>query len=169
VVGLQPVGAVLSGLLAEGTGSGTAIALSTAATLFAGVAALRLDIPILGRIEEPQSAGLDVKGELRDVEVTGPVIVRRTWHIADADIEEFLDTMRRARDIRRRVGARRWELHVDAIRGGLFTEVVHYVDWEEHLLQRTRLDTEDLAVLEHLRDLDVDGAPRTRLLIPVDL
>ncbi len=169
VVGLQPIGAVLSGALAERTGSGHAIAWTTAATLLAGVRALRLDIPILGRVEEPQSAGLEVLDELRDVEVTGPVIVRRTWHVAETDLVEFLDTMRRARDIRRRVGARRWELHRDAIREGLFTEVVHYSDWQEHLLQRTRLDTEDLAVLQHLRSLDEDGAPRTRLLVPVDL
>lgn len=169
VVGLQPIGAVLAGALAESTGSGHAIAWTTAATLLAGVRALRLDIPILGRVEEPQSAGLEVLDELRDVEVTGPVIVRRTWHVAEADLVEFLDTMRRARDIRRRVGARRWELHRDAIREGLFTEVVHYSDWQEHLLQRTRLDTEDLAVLQHLRSLDEDGAPRTRLLVPVDL
>lgn len=169
VVGLQPVGAMLSGLLAEYTGSGVAIAWTTGATVLAGVAALRLDIPILGRVTEPRSAGLEVLEELRDVEVTGPVIVRRTWHVAEPDLEQFLDTMRRARGIRRRVGARGWELHRDALRAGLFTEVVHYADWQEHLVQRTRLDTEDLAVLRHLRSLDVDGAPRTRLLVPVDL
>lgn len=169
VVGLQPVGAVLSGALAERTGSGTSIAWTTAVTLLAGVAALRQDIPTLGRVDEPRSAGLGVRDELRDVDVSGSVIVRRTWHVADADVDEFLATMREARAVRRRTGARRWELHRDAVRPGLFTEVVHYADWDEHLLQRTRLDTTDLAVLHHLRQLDVDGAPRTRLLTPVDL
>jgi MFS family permease len=169
VVGLQPVGAMLAGAIAEQTTSLGAIAVTTAVTLGAGIAALRLDIPVLGRIEEPELAGLEILDELREVDVTGPVIVRRIWHVTEPDIEEFLVLIREARAIRRRVGARAWELHRDAIEVGIFTEVVHYADWQEHLFQRTRLTTEDLTVLGRLRQLDVDGAPRTRLLVPVDL
>ncbi len=169
VVALQPIGALLSGALAERTGSGTSIAITTAVTLLAGVAASRLDIPVLGQVEEPRSAGLEVLEELRDAQVSGSVIVSRTWHVPDDDVDEFLTTIRRAGDIRRRTGARGWELHRDAIRPGIFTEVVRYTDWDEHLQQRTRLDTDDLTVLRHLRHLDVDGAPRTRLLTPIDL
>ncbi len=169
VVGLQPIGAFLAGALAESTGSGTAIAWTTGITLAAGVAALRLELPVLGRVEEPRSAGLEVLDELRDVEATGRVVVSRVWHVREEDADAFLATMRRARAVRRRTGARDWELHRDALDPTVFTEVVHYADWEEHLLQRTRLDTDDLDVLRRLRDLDVDGAPRSRLHTPVDL
>ncbi len=169
VVGLQPIGALLSGVLAEGTGAGTAVAITTCVTVLAGVAAARLDIPILGRVEEPTPGGLEVLPELRDADVTGSVIVSRTWCVREEDVPEMLDTLRRARDVRRRTGARGWELHRDALEPGVFTEVVRYTDWSEHLLQRTRLDTDDLAVLRHLRELDVDGAPRTRLLTPIEL
>ena len=169
VVGLQPIGAFLSGVVAERTGSGVAIAISTGGTLLAAAVATRLDLPVLGRIREPRSAGLEVIEELRDADVSGPVIVSRTWHVADADVDAFLATLRAARHVRRRTGAKGWELHRDAIRPGVFTEVVRYSDWEEHLLQRTRLATDDLEVLRHLRALDLDGAPRTRLLTPVDL
>lgn len=169
VVGLQPVGAMLSGALAEVTTSMTAIALTAAVTLGAGVVALRLDIPVLGRMDQPEIAGLEILDELREVEVAGSVIVRRTWHVTEPDIKEFLALIREARAIRRRVGARAWELHRDAIQVGLFTEVVHYADWQEHLVQRTRLTTEDLQLLSRLRELNVDGAPHTRLLVPVDI
>jgi hypothetical protein len=168
VVGLQPVGALLAGALAERTGSGNAIAITTALTLLGGLVAARQDLPVLGRITEPEPAGLEVLEELRDVEVTGPVIVSRTWHVDDHDVDEFLDTIRQARLVRRRTGASGWELHRDAIQPGVFTEVVRYPNWDEHLLQRTRLDTEDLDVLRHLRTLDVDGAPRSRLLTPFE-
>ena len=169
VVGLQPIGALLSGALAERTGAGASIAITTTVTLLAGVMATRLDIPVLGEVDEPQSAGLEVLPELAEADVTGAVVVSRTWHVRVDDVDEMLATLRRARDVRRRTGARAWELHRDAIEPGVFTEVVHYANWEEHLLQRTRLDVDDLAVLRRLRELDVDGAPRTRLLTPVDL
>lgn len=169
VVGLQPVGALLSGALAERTGAGASIAITTSVTVLAGVAAARLDIPVLGRVAEPTPAGLEVLPELRDADVRGSVIVSRTWCVHEDRVQEMLDTLRQARDVRRRTGARAWELHRDALEPGVFTEVVRYADWDEHLLQRTRLDTDDLAVLRHLRELDVDGAPRTRLLTPIDL
>lgn len=169
VVGLQPVGAVLSGALAETTGAGGAVAWSTGATVVAGMVAWRLDLPVLGRFEEPRSAGLEMDEELRDLDVTGPVIVSRTWHVADEDLDMFLASMRQARAIRRRVGAKRWELHRDETRPGVYTEVVFYTDWQEHLLQRTRLEEPDLEVLRRLRRLDLDGAPRTRHLTPVEL
>lgn len=168
VVGLQPIGALLSGVLAERTGSGDAIAISTALTLVGAVVAARQDLPVLGRVTEPEPAGLEILEELREVEVTGPVIVSRTWHVTEDDVDEFLATIRQARVVRRRTGASGWELHRDAIQPGVFTEVVRYPNWDEHLLQRTRLDTEDLDVLRHLRALDVDGAPRSRLLTPFE-
>lgn len=169
VVGIQPVGAFLSGVLAESTSSGTAVAVATAITVLLGLYALRLDLPVLGRIEEPRSAGLEVLDEHLRVEVRGPVVVTRDWEVAERDVEEFLATMRLARRIRRRVGARSWDLHRDALAPTRFTEVVRYVAWDEQVAQRTRLDATDLEVLQHLRGLDVNGAPETRHLLPVDL
>jgi hypothetical protein len=145
------------------------VAAATAITLALGLYALRLDLPVLGRIEEPRSAGLEVLDEHLRVDVRGPVVVTRDWEVAEEDVEEFLATMRIARRIRRRVGARSWDLHRDALAPTRFTEVVRYAAWDEQVAQRTRLDATDLEVLRHLRALDVDGAPRTRHLIPVEL
>ena len=169
VVGLQPFGAVLAGAVAEQTGSRTAIALTTGVTILAGVAAARIELPVLGEVVEPQPAGLEVRDELRRVQVAGPVVVSRTWHVAEVDTAAFLAAARGARDVRKRTGARRWELHRDPTRPGVFTEVVHYTDWEEHLLQRTRLSTDDLATLRRFHDFDREALEHTKLLTPVDL
>lgn len=169
VVGIQPVGAFLAGALAERTGSGVAVAVATAITLALGVVALRLDLPVLGRVEEPRSAGLEVLDEHLRVEVRGPTVVTRSWVIDETEVDRFLATMREARRIRRRTGARRWDLHQDALEPQRFTEVVRYAAWDEQVVQRTRLDARDLEVLQRLRDMDVRGAPTTRNLMPVDL
>ena len=169
VVGLQPIGAMLAGALAEQIGSGAAIAATTSVTLLAGVAAARIDLPVLGRVVEPRPGGLEIRDDLRRMDVTGRVVVSRTWHVADDDVEAFLAAARQAREVRRRTGARRWELHRDPTRPGTFIEVVHYGDWEEHLLQRTRLDTDDLRTLQALHDFDRDARVHTRLLTPVEL
>ena len=169
VVGLQPVGAFLAGLLAEGVGAGTAIAASTAITLVAGLVASRKELPVLGELDEPRPAGLGIRQELVDADVTGAVVVDRAWRIAPEDVPVFLELAAAAREIRLRTGARRWELRRDAIVEGLFFEQVVYVDWEEHLQQRTRLDEHDLATLRRLWALDAEGAPDTRLETPVEL
>ena len=77
LVGLQPIGAFLAGALAETVGAGTAIALSTTITLVAGLAAIRLDLPVLGELDEPRPAGLGIRQELVDADVTGAVVVDR--------------------------------------------------------------------------------------------
>lgn len=169
VVGLQPVGAVLAGALAEPTTSRTAIAVTTGITVLAGIAAARIELPVLGDVVEPEPGGLEVRDDLRRFQVAGSVVVSRTYHVSEADVGAFLEAARSAREVRRRTGARRWELHRDPTRPAVFTEVVHYVDWEEHLLQRTRLDTDDLERLRHLHDFDRDARKHTRLFTPVEL
>ncbi|MEX1177189.1 MAG: MFS transporter [Nitriliruptor sp.] len=169
VVGIQPVGAFLSGAVAETTGSGASIAIATAITALLGVIALRLDIPVLGRVEEPQPAGLEILDEHLRVDVRGPVLVTRDWHIDPGQEEEFLTTMRAARRIRRRTGARSWDLYRDALDPTRFTEVVRYAAWGEQMVQRTRLDAQDLEVLQRLRAMDVAGAPARRHLLPLEL
>ncbi len=76
--------------------------------------------------------------------------------------------MRLVRGIRRRTGARRWDLHRDALDPTRFTEVVRYAAWDEQVVQRTRLDAVDLAVLQRLRAMETGGGPWTRHLTPVE-
>lgn len=169
VVGLQPVGAFLAGVLAERTGAGLAIAVSTTVTLLTAAATVRVDLPVLGEVDEPRAGGLLARQELVDADVSGPVVVDRVWRIEEDDVAEFLALARSARGIRLRTGARSWELRRDAILPGVFFEEVAYADWDEHVVQRTRLEERDLALLRQLWSLDVEGAPETTLQIPTEL
>jgi MFS family permease len=169
VVGVQPVGAFLAGAVAERAGSGVAIAIATGVTLVLGLWALRLELPVLGEVREPRPAGIEAPDAHRDADVSGPVVISTTWHVAPEAVDEFLAVMRQVRRVRRRTGARSWQLHRDALVPERFTEVVRHAAWSEHVAQPSRLETGDLAVLERARSFDVDGAPRTRHLVPVDV
>ncbi|MTV24324.1 MFS transporter [Nitriliruptoraceae bacterium ZYF776] len=169
-VGLQPIGAFLSGLLAEEIGSGRSIAVATAITLVLGIWAVRLDLPVLGEVEEPEPVGVPSPAPHRAPGVPGGrVVVSTTYDVPEDRTEEFLALMRRVRSIRRRTGARRWQLHRDALEPTRFTEHVEHAAWDEHVAQHARLEAADLAVLEAVHGLDRTGRPRTRHLSPVDL
>lgn len=169
IVGVQPIGAFVSGAIAERTGAGVSVAIATVVTAALGAWAFRLDLPVLGRSEAPPSAGLEPLDDHRDLDVRGAVIISRTWTVAPGDVDELLRLMPEVRRIRRRTGARTWTLHRDALASDTFTEVVRYASWDEHLAFRSRLDARDLEVIQQVRALDVDGAPRTRHLAEVEL
>lgn len=169
VVGLQPIGAFFAGALASVIGSGNSVAVTTALLALLGIYTNRLDIPMLGRLREPELADVEVPEAHLEVQVSGPVVVSRTWMVRPEDVDEFLDVMRQARRVRRRTGARTWRLHRDPLEAGRFIEHVSYAAWDEQIAQRGRLDASDLAVLRRARELDVDGGPRTRHLTEMDL
>jgi MFS family permease len=170
VVGVQPVGAVLAGALAERAGSGAAIAVATSITVVLGLYALRLDLPVLGDVEEPQPGGLEAPDEHQAPGIPpGPVVVSTTYEVAEDEVDAFLDLMADVRRIRRRTGARRWQLHRDALERTRFTEHVEHTAWDEHVAQHARLETGDLATLKAARAMDVVGGPRTRHLSPVEV
>jgi MFS family permease/quinol monooxygenase YgiN len=170
VVGVQPVGAVLAGALAERAGSGVAIAVATSVTVVLGVYALRLDLPVLGDVEQPQPGGLEAPDEHQVPGIPpGPVVVSTTYEVADDEVDAFLDLMADVRRIRRRTGARRWQLHRDALERTRFTEHVEHAAWDEHVAQHARLEAGDLATLKAARAMDVVGGPRTRHLSPVEV
>jgi MFS family permease len=163
-VGLQPVGAFLSGFLAEAVGPGNAVALFGSTTVLLGLATVRLGLPVLGRIEEP-SAPEDWTIPQHARHVAGsPVLVVTTWEIDPDDVEEFFAVMRELRRHRYRSGAHRWSLFRDADSPHRVTEIFAVHDWDEHLAQHRRLDAETVAVLTRARGFDRAGGPVTRHL-----
>jgi MFS family permease len=163
-VGLQPVGAFLSGFLAETVGPGSAVALFGSTTVLLGLATLRLGLPVLGHIEEP-SAPEDWVAPQHASHVAGsPVLVLTTWEIDPEDVEEFFAVMRELRRHRYRSGAYRWSLFRDADSPHRVTEIFAVHDWEEHLAQHRRLDLEMVDALSRARAFDRAGGPVTRHL-----
>jgi MFS family permease len=168
-VGLQPVGAFLSGFVAEATGPGSAVAVFGVTTVLLGLATLRLGLPVLGRLEEPTAPEDWVAPEHARHVAGSPVLVLTTWEIDPEDVEEFFAVMRDLRRHRYRSGAHRWSLFRDADRPHRVTEIFAVHDWEEHLAQHRRLDAEMVQVLSRARAFDRADGPVTRHLAGLDV
>jgi MFS family permease len=168
-IGLQPVGALGAGGLAEWTGAGNAVAVFTAGTAALGLVAFRLGLPVLGQLDEPVPPE-DWPIPRHAQHVGGsPVIVATTWEVDRSEVEEFLAVMRQLRRQRFRTGAHRWSLYRDADRPTRITEFFVLHDWEEHLAQHARMDAEAAAVLARARAFDRADGPVTRHLAGLDV
>lgn len=168
-IGLQPIGALLAGLIAEAAGAGVAIAILTSFTVLLGIVALRLDLPVLGDIEEPmQPEDWAMPRHARHVAGT-PVVIATTWEVDPDQLEEFLGVLRDLRRQRFRTGAHRWSLYRDADRPHRITEFFTVHDWEEHLAQHARMDAESSEVVIRARSFDRADGPITRHLAGLDI
>ncbi|CAN5897237.1 MFS transporter [soil metagenome] len=169
-VGLQPLGAVVSGALAEGVGAGRAVAVACVVTAGLGLVASRLVLPVLGEIDEPVAPPEDFSVAPHASRVAGsPVVVATTWQVDPDDLDAFLATLRELRRERFRTGARRWSLYRDADRPYRITEMFTVADWDEHLAQHGRIDATAATVLTAAQSFDRDGCPVTRHLVGLDI
>lgn len=168
-IGLQPVGAFASGLLAEFTSAGLAVAVSSGLTAVLALRAATQRLPVLGQLDEPQMPeGWVVPRHAQQVGGS-PILVATTWEIDLAEVEEFLEVMRELRRQRFRTGAHRWSLYRDADRPNRITEFFAVHDWAEHLAQHARIDEEAAEVLRQARVFDRADGPRTRHLAGLDV
>lgn len=167
-MGLQPIGALLSGALAEVTGAGVSVAVTCGFTVVLGLVAFRLGLPVLGEVAEPVPTDVEMPRHARRVAGT-PVIVATTWEIDPEEVDEFLDVMRTVRRERLRTGAHRWSLYRDADRPYRITEFFVLHDWDEHLAQHARMDAEAAEVIRRARAFDRADGPVTRHLAGLDV
>lgn len=168
-IGLQPIGAFVAGVLAEGVGAGRSVALLCAGTTALGLVAFRFDLPVLGDLSEPAPPD-DFSVPRHAVQVAGtPVLITNTWEIDPSEVEEFLVCLRDLRRTRFRTGAHRWSLYRDANRPFRITEFFVVADWEEHLAQHSRIDAQAAAVIARARAFDQTGGPTTRHLAGLDI
>ncbi|MFT5222630.1 MAG: hypothetical protein ACI867_000935, partial [Glaciecola sp.] len=163
-VGLQPIGAIVGGLLAESIGAGHAVALMTSATALLGLAVFRVKLPVLGEISEPTVPENWVVPAHADAVVGTPIVVATTWTIASGELPAFLLAMEDLRRVRLRTGAHRWEMLADADEPARITEHFTLHTWEEHLAQHARIDSEAATIIAAARSFDVTGGPITRHL-----
>lgn len=169
-IGLQPIGAFLSGVLGELLGVGITIAGMTGALVAVGAVAGRARLPVLGEFSEPAPAPEDAP-QTRHAQVVGgsPIVVSTEFQVDPARLSEFLDVMRELRTHRLRTGATRWSLFRDADRPNFITEMFAVPDWEEHLAQHRRIDADSVAVIRRARSFDVRGEPVARHLAGLDV
>ncbi|HEX7097920.1 MAG TPA: MFS transporter [Acidimicrobiia bacterium] len=167
--GITPLGAILSGALADVIGSGNAIAVMSIGTILLGLAVPLFRIPRLEEIRPPEySEDVRLDDHPEDLE-GGPVMVVNTWTIDAGDYEEFVKVMNRIRRVRLSTGAYRWRLYRNVGQPDRFTEVFLVSSWDEHLAQHRRIDDRSRALIRKARSFDRADGPRSNHLLAVDV
>ena len=165
--GGMALGSWIWGLVADA--EGTAVALAAAACVLLAGAAIGLKLPLPVR----PSANLDPANRWKEPNVlldlqgrSGPVNVLIEYVIREHDTGAFLEAMNDRRRIRRRDGARQWELLRDTEHPERWMESYHVPTWDEyhrHIDRRTLADT---AVDDRIRGLHSgDGPPRVHRMV----
>jgi len=168
-LGILPIGAIISGILADGVGTGAAIVILCSASVVLGALVPLFGIPSLDDIESPEYSE-DRAAPTHDETVEGgPVLVLNTWTIDEADFDEFASVMNMVRLVRLRTGAYRWRLLRNVSDPLRLTELFALGSWDEHLAQHRRIDDASAAVIARARSFDRAEGPITRHLIAVDV
>jgi hypothetical protein len=158
--GGMALGSWIWGLVAEGYDTRTA--LIAAAVLMLGGAALGLRFPLpdktsdnldpLDRFQIPHLA-LDLRGR------SGPVAVLIEYTIPEEHTREFLHLMAERRRIRRRDGARQWELMRDTERPERWIESYHVPTWNDYVRHNQRRTQADAGNIDRIRALHAGNEP----------
>lgn len=113
----------------------------------------------LNRWKEPQLE-LDLQPR------SGPIVIEIEYEIPPENLDEFLRVMAERKRIRRRDGARHWNLMRDLAHPNLWIENYRSPTWTEYIRHNQRLTHADAAISERLRTLHqgADG-PRIRRMI----
>jgi len=158
--GGMALGAWVWGLLAEAYD--TRVALLAAAALLLTGAAIGFKLPLpartsdnlepLDRFQIPHVA-LDLRGR------SGPVAVLVEYIIREEDTRAFLEAMAERRRIRRRDGARQWELLRDTERPERWLESYHVPTWNDYVRHNQRRTQADAGNIDRIRALHAGAEP----------
>ena len=161
------LGSWIWGLATERYGLPAALAMS-AVIMLAGV--------VLGRrfaVQQTETLKLDPLARWKEpavaVEIqprSGPIVVTVEYRIREHDVLEFLTLIAERRRIRRRDGARHWQLLRDLADPELWIERFQAPTWLEYVRLSQRATLDDASVVERLRALHVGPEPpRVRRMI----
>ena len=158
--GGMALGSWIWGIVAERHGVDTALLAAAALMLVGAAIGLRFALPEklpenldpLNRFKTPELA-LDLRGR------SGPVAVLIEYVIHEKDTQEFLMAMTERRRIRRRDGARQWELLRDIERPELWIESYHVATWDDYIRHNQRRTQADAAFDDRIRALHSGGGP----------
>lgn len=176
--GLQPVGAVIAGTLAESIGVGATVSSMTAITLVLGLSIVRWEIPTMEDIDLDQRiATTGMPGNDATSLMPSPpsdwgsarMVVMQKWHVEGGSLEEFRAAIAELRRERLRVGATRWEVLEEPGRDVVFTELFRVPDARRFDAQQRRPDRQTREVLERLHRISRSDAPDTHYLREIDV
>ena len=168
--GVLPIGSILSGLVADGIGTTGSLIVFSSGALVLGVIAPRFQVPHVDDVVTPEfSHEYTTPAHADGMFEGGPVIVLNSWKIDETRFAEFTALMNDVRLVRLSTGAYRWRLFRSTSDPTRLTELMVLQSWEDHLAQHRRIDDAAAALLRRVRDFDVEGGPRTRHLIAIDV
>ncbi|MGH9895843.1 MAG: MFS transporter, partial [bacterium] len=110
-VGVTPIGAILSGAVADALSTKASYVLISLSGVGLGLAALRSGIPVLSEIVPPEFDPDRAPPEHVETLDSGPVMVLNTFDIDPVQVDLFLGVMQDLRLVRLRTGAYRWRLY----------------------------------------------------------
>lgn len=158
VFGFMPLGAITSGVLGASVGADVALVMFSVAVVAVGGLSFRMPIPVLEQIEPPVVIEPDAAA-IPEVEDTDePVLVITTWHVAEEQLDDFLEVLADLRRVRLRTGGYQWSAYRDATDPGSISEVFMISSWEQRVQQIKRLDT---VAMQVLRLADTLGSAET--------
>ena len=166
VGGSQTVGAVLWGVSASLVG--LRLTLLMAAGVLAILACVARMFPLLDPSRfDPTPSVIHPPRETDEVldAIDGPILVTVDYLVPVDKAEVFRESMRAVARVRKRTGARRWELYWDPAAPQRFLETFLVPSWEEHRRQHLgRMTILDRAVIESLTALLGDAGKVSHLL-----
>ncbi|MER5389787.1 MFS transporter [Saccharopolyspora sp. NPDC002686] len=151
-MGGQALGSILWGALAAATGLTAALALAAALLLVSAVTVglwplrpetARMDRAVSAHWPEPVLV-------FEPMPEDGPVLVLKTYRVAEAQREAFRAAMSDVGKSRQRTGAVNWSLYQDGADAHRFVETFLVRSWDEHLRQHQgRLTGTDREIEQH--------------------
>lgn len=159
--GGMALGGWVWGLVAEELGPATALQLAAAAmTAGAALGFGRLALPALASFNlDPLNRWREPRVELDITPRSGPVKIIIEYVIREKDTQTFLAMMAERRRIRKRDGARRWNLTRDMEHPEQWMESYHLPTWLEYVRYNQRLTHADAIVGEEIRKLHAGAEP----------
>jgi MFS family permease len=158
--GGMALGAWAWGLVAEEYGTDIALLSAAGVMLFGAAIGFKLALPEktsdnldpLNRWRVPNVA-LDLRGR------SGPVAILIEYIIKEQDTRSFLEAMQDRERIRRRDGARQWELLRDTEKPEQWIESYHVPTWNDYLRHNQRRTQADAVVDDRIRALHSGAEP----------
>ena len=132
----------------------------------AGVQLLSIAAGFVRRLPEITAVDLDPSGKWVEPETavpiearSGPIVITVEHRIAESDVAAFLTVMSERRRIRRRDGARDWNLLRDLAEPTLWVERFHFATWLDYVRHNDRRTQADAVNSDALHALWIDGGP----------
>lgn len=158
--GAMTAGSIFWGALASRTDITTALSIASTLTALATVIALRFRLPAANAVDLTPSghwASPAVAGD--HAADRGPVMILIEYRVDPARTAEFASALHSFKSVRKRDGALRWDVFVDAETPGLIVESFVVASWLEHLRQHERVTNADRLSQEQMQRFHIGDVP----------